>query len=452
MRPHLLITPLKWLLTLGLLGGLFFALFRIHALMREEDEPRNNDDHARKNANGIVKIEKDEAERYGLQTQPARALRWYQRQTVHGRVVPNPQATTEIRSPFAGTLRTAANASWPVPGRWLRAGQTIGWVDIRVGPDVRLDLQNKLVDARSKERGAEEEIKIQQDRVNSLKAATARELIARSELDTALVQLAQAQTQRATARAAAELWEKAIQEVEHHKGGEHSLWSQRLTVPCDGEVTDLALRPGTAVESGAVVLQMVDFRHPLMRLDFPPELLARDGPPKRLEVSLSSATHPVPNGIVKAARAGVSPPIQVQLVGPAPRVDAATQFVSYLYDAHHEAASPANEKDVRVGLWRPGIQVTAQVPEEGAPAQEAVALPAASVLYHEGRPLVYVRVTTETYQRREVRLLGREGDHWVVAVRQGSLPVGVAPEEAVVSRRAQVLLSLEFLVAAADKD
>ena len=79
-------------------------------------------------------------------------------------------------------------------------------------------------------------------------------------------------------------------------------------------------------------------------------------------------------------------------------------------------------------------------------------VPAGAVLYHEGRPLVYVRVGPEKYQRREVRLLGREGNRWVLAARQGELPVGVAPDEAVVSRQAQVLLSMEFLSAGADDD
>ncbi len=456
MRLHLLITPLKWLLTLGLLGGALFGLFLIHEKVREEHNQDESEEKAApttaQTVKGIVKLEEDEAKRYGLETEPARSRQWYDQATIYGRIIPNPRAATEIRSPFAGTLRSAADLAWPTPGQWIRAGQTLGWVDIRVGPDVRLDLQNKLAEARVKQRGAEEEVKVQEDRVNSLKAAAVQEIIARNELDSALVQLTQARTQVATAKAAAEQWNKAIQEVERHKDGDNSLWSHSLAAPCDGEVTDLAARPGMAVESGALIAQLVDFRHPLIRLDFPPELVTRSGPPRNVEMHVPAFSNSFLNGVRDSSRPRFDPPsIQTQLVGPAPRVDATSQFVSYLYDAHLAATSGAKENGSS-GLWRPGMQVTARVREESAAAQPAVAVPAGAILFHQGQPLVYVRVEEETYERRAVRILGRQSDCWILAVRQGNQPGGVTAKEPVVSRQAQVLLSKEFLVGTADTD
>ena len=368
---------------------------------------------------------------------------------MYGRVVPNPRVTTEVRTPFAGTLRTAPSSAWPSPGRWVRAGQILGRVEVRAGPEVRLDLQNKLADARIKQRGAEEEIKIHQDRVKSLKAVTAQEIIARNELDTALVQLAQAKTQAAAAGSAVELWQKALQEVERHKGDEKSFWSQPLLAPSDGEVTELAARPGMSVEAGAVVVQLVDFRHPLIRLDIPPEILALGGPPPQVAIQAPALAAPALGGIVSAPRAADSPMVDAQLLGPAPRVDVTSQFVGYWY----EARLPRPDSDAAPGiLWRPGMQVTARVRASGSEAQAAIAVPTTAVLYHEGRPLVYVRTAPDTFQRREVRLLGREGDRWILAIRQGDRPDGVTPEEVVVSRQAQVLLSWEFLVGTADND
>lgn len=463
MRYRLLTTPLKWLLTLGLLGGLLYGLFYIHQLSRKESDHEENEEKTAQTSrpvkNGIVKLEEDEAERYGLETEQARALQWQERSVVYGRVVPNPRATTEIRSPFAGTLRAAANDVWLIPGQWVRIGQTLGSIDIRVGPDVRLDLQNKLTEARVKQRGAEEELKAQESRVNSLKEAAAREIIARNELDSALVLLAQARTQLATAKAAAEQWHKAIQEVEHHKDGDKSLWSHALAAPCDGEVTDLAGRPGMVVEAGALIALLVDFRHPLIRLDFPPEIVARTGPPQRLDVHVPSFTVPVLDGVRVASPSAADPPtIQTQLVGPAPRVDATAQFASYLYDAHLADAlamkgpTRSHTEHGNACLWRPGMQVAAEVRDESRAAQPAVAVPIGAVLYHQGHPLVYVRVDEETYERRAVRLLSRQGDRWIVAARQGRMPPGVSPNEAVVSRQAQVLLSKEFLGGTLDND
>jgi hypothetical protein len=73
-----------------------------------------------------------------------------------------------------------------------------------------------------------------------------------------------------------------------------------------------------------------------------------------------------------------------------------------------------------------------------------VAVPVGAVLFHQGRALVYVRVKPGAYERREVRLLGREGDSWAIAARQESEPWGLEPGEIVAHRGAQVLLSEEF--------
>jgi biotin carboxyl carrier protein len=405
---------------------------------------------------GILSLEEDEAERYGLEAEAAKAVQWYEQITVYGRVIPNPRATAEVRSPFAGTLR-AAGVSWPAPGQRVKAGQTLGWVDVRVGPEVRLDFQNKLTDARIRQRGAEEEVKLQQSRVDSLKDVTSQQIISRVDLDNALIQLAQAKNQVATARAAAELWQKALDELKRHKGDKLSEWSRPLTAPADGEVTDLAGRPGMAVEAGTLILEVVDFRRPLVRLDIPPEALERGGPPQQVEVQ--SPAHPTLGGILNPPPStDPFPPVEASLVGPSPRVHTALQFVSYWYDARFprpdDGTPGAEEKGDRTPgiVWRPGMQVFARVRSAGASAVSAVAVPAGAVLYHEGRPLVYVRIGPEKYQRRAVRLLGCEGKRWLLAVRQGELPVGVATEEAVVSRQAQVLLSKEFLAGSADND
>lgn len=462
MRTHLLTTSLKWTLSLGLVAGLAFVLFLVHARMeaeREGGEGESQPGARPQAAGGLVELEEDEAERYGLETETARPVRWYTRVVVHGRVIPNPQATAEVHSPFAGTLRTAPGCSWPMLGQRVKAEQALGRVDVRVGPEVRLDLQNKLSEAEVRQKGAEEEVRLQQDRVNSLKSVTSQQIISRAELDAALVQLAQAKNQLATARAAAELWQRALREIEQRKRDDHSPWSQPLIAPADGEVTELPGRPGMTVEAGSAVLVLVDFRRPLVRLDIPPEVLALGGPPQRAEVRIASHALPPLGGILHAARS-VEPvsPATADLIGPAPRVDVTSQLAGFWYRVRpalprkKETDAVPEEKGDHGSLWRPGVQVTAEVRAEENAALPAVAVPAGAVLYHEGRPLVYVRVGPEKFQRREVRLLGRDGDRWIVSVRQGDLAVGVTPDEAVVSRQAQVLLSKEFLAGSADND
>jgi multidrug efflux pump subunit AcrA (membrane-fusion protein) len=219
MRLQPLLIPLKWALALGLAAGLLFGLWLVREkLQGERPGEGQQGEQARRSRDGIVDLEEDEAERYGLDVAPARAVEWYDRVTVEGRVIPNPRATAEVRSPFAGTLRAAPGKDWPALGRQVEADQILGLVDVRVGPEVRLDLENKLAEARIKQRGAEEEVKLQQSRADSLKAVTSQQIISRAELDAALVQLAQAKNQLATAKAAAELWQKAFAEIGRHDG------------------------------------------------------------------------------------------------------------------------------------------------------------------------------------------------------------------------------------------
>ena len=116
-----------------------------------------------------------------------------------------------------------------------------------------------------------------------------------------------------------------------------------------------------------------------------------------------------------------------RLTGAAPQVEIGSQYSAYWYEADSNST----------GNWRPGSFVQARVRVPGAPARPAVAVPAESLLYHQGRALVYVRLSPGRYERREVQVLGRDGDKWVLAT-------GVAAGERVVSKRAQVLLSEEF--------
>jgi biotin carboxyl carrier protein len=447
---------LLWAPIMAVISGLLFGLYLIHQEMKAERarEAEGDTVSSRKRVkDGLVDVEEEDAERLGLKVASARAVSWTERVSVYGRVVHNPRAASEVRSPFAGTLRAAASA-WPAPGTWVHAGQMLGWVDVRVGPEVRLDLENKLAEARIRQRGAEEVVGLQQDRVHSLEKVTSREIISRAELDAALVQLTEARTQAAAAKAAVELWQKALEEVERRTGSKTSPWSQPLTAPADGEVTELAGRPGMAVEAGAVVVGLVDFRRPRVRLDVPPELVSGPVagapglctvPRQRVELFATPASPPALRGLLRPPQAEESPaPVEAVLAGPAPQRDATSQFVGYWYEVPKLPTWGTDDGPSRNVLWRPGLQVKAYLQAAGAEPQPAVAVPATAVLYHEGRALVYVRLKSDKYQRREVSLLGREGDSWVLTPRRGDALMGVAPDEPVVSSQAQALLSEEF--------
>jgi hypothetical protein len=358
---------------------------------------------------------------------------------VYGRVVPNPHATYEVRSPFPGTLRLG-EAAWPAPGQAVKAGQVIGQVSVRVGPQDRLDLLVKLTDAQRRVKGAEENHKVYKGAFERLERQ--KNNIPPRDLEAAQVQLTEAETALATARATAELWQKALDEIDAHATEKDPAWTRPLTVPADGKVVELAGQPGTAVASDGLVMKLVDFRRVLVRLDLPPEVLA-GGAPAQVDVfSAASGPAALRGASNRPEAAPAEAPLGMTLAGASAQVDAVSQWAGYLYEAtlKSDGAAP------RGTLWRPGLFVRAGVRAANAQPREAISVPAGALLYHQGRALVYVQTKPGQYARREVQVLGREGDRWLLAPRPRGAPAGVGldADDFVVSAGAQVLLSEEF--------
>src|SRR5919205_375788 len=95
--------------------------------------------------------------------------------------------------------------------KWIMA---LGWIDIRIGAQERLTLQDNLNNARSKNQGAEKVVALQRERVNRIESVSRSQIVPGQQLDDAKVLLAEAETQLAMAAAAVELWRKAVEEVD----------------------------------------------------------------------------------------------------------------------------------------------------------------------------------------------------------------------------------------------
>jgi RND family efflux transporter MFP subunit len=439
MRFRLLFLLVRWMVALAFLVGVVALVYALHEIVYERRGTGAAGERAqetKRTENNVVKLGAELAGSLGLKVEATKEVEWHQGFSVYGRVVSNPRAIVEVRAPFAGTLRVAPHGSWPALGSRVEAGDVLGWLDIRVGPQERLDLEMKLREARAKLQGAEEVFKIQQERVARFQTLEGPGAVSRADLDPALVQRSEARTQLATAKASAQQWEDALAEISHQGGDRKgSLWSQPLKAPAAGEITDLAGRPGMALEAGGLVARVVDFRRALVRLDIP-SLALGEGPPSAVELFTSAERPPAMEGATNRPQPGSSvQSVRAQLVGPAPQIEASSQFAGYWYEAD---TAPHG------GLWRPGLFVKALLKLKEAKPQHAVAVPETALLYHQGRALVYVQITPGKFERREVQVLGREASCSVLAS-------GVTPGEFIVSRRAQVLLSEEFR-SAADND
>src|SRR5262245_32101489 len=268
MVVHVVSAAVKWLLARTLLAGLFGLAFFIHQSGKQRSTGAEAGKAAEVDAKvGVIKLSAELARSYGIKVEPAQTVSWMEVVGVYGRVIPNPKASAEVRAPFAGTLQTAPGFPWPAPGQQVRAGQVLGRLDIRVGPQERLDLQAKLNSARSEQQGAEKIVALLRERAKPLQGLSEPGIISRKELDEVLVDLAKSETALRTATATVKLWQNALAEIDQQNDLKSTTWSQNLTAPADGEVVELTGRPGMVVEAGGVVARLVDFRQTLVRLD-----------------------------------------------------------------------------------------------------------------------------------------------------------------------------------------
>ena len=355
----------------------------------------------------ILKIGAALAESYGIEATPTKVIDWRPQIFVDGRVLPNPNATLEVRAPFAGVLQ--ANTDMPNfrIGSLVKAQQPLANFEARFSPLEKLDLSAKSVEAEARYNGAEEILKIRQDRVERLQLVTSGS-ISRGDLDAAAIQLSEARMQKDVAKTQWNIWRQALESV-----GKKSIIVP-IQAPIAGEIAEIGAQPGSNVEAGQLLMRLVDFRRVLVRLDFP----LTNAPPADVEVETLSAVQEAPTRW------------RAHLRGPAPNTEIGLQKAGYLYEIvpHDEGTTPN---------WRPGLYVKTLLNDPAKTSQAAMAIPASALLVHQGRMLVYVQLNPGRYERREVQVIGRAGETLYVST-------GVREDESVVSKHAQALLSEEF--------
>ena len=363
-------------------------------------------------APGEVVMKAQQASVY-LEIEPVKVdNNWCAPITLYGRVVPNPAATVEVHAPFAGTLRSEQD-NWPAPGKLVNKGTTLGWLDARVAPE---DLEIKLKESQLKLIAAQETSRILEARLRRLEAV--RETVSKREIEDDEARLIDAKAQEQIAQATVTTWEQALARVRGRgpeTATERSALSFSVTVPLTAEVIETPVRPGMAVESGTTLLVLVDFNRPLVRLDIPPQPLAGQRPPATIELAVVVGQPPALSGIrnSSAAAAASFDNRRATLVGPAGQVDLASQMAGYFYQV-----DPASGKDgvadnnaATCSPWRPGMFIKADIPSPGGAGQEAVSVPDAAVLIHQGRTLIYEQLKSSDeqvkhFKRQEVEVLG----------------------------------------------
>ncbi len=182
-----------------------------------------------------------------------------------------------------------------------------------------------------------------------------------------------------------------------------------LRAPVAGTLADVRVSPGTFAPEGAMLFHIADRSRLWLELRVPESDAARLSSPTGAAFRVAG-TDAVTE--IVAGRNG-------KLVAVGGVVDATTRTVPVVF----EFAAP----DVQLPI---GMAVQAQVFAGGV--QEAIAIPASSVLDEGGMSVVFVMTSGESFERRHVRLGTRDGN-WVEVLD------GLTPGSRVVSRGAYLV-------------
>lgn len=303
-----------------------------------------------------------------------------------GRIHESARGTGRVRPAAGGELHLAApidglvvSDPWPYVGLVRPAGEPVLALSSRVSQGRTLaELQ-----ALQTEKSAE--LELARERLTRLEGLLEVGAVSSAEVDAARTRV---QTLAAQSESARRQMASVRGSVDSEPGGNPVL---EVTAPFTGEVAEVLVSPGQAVSAGDPLVRMVRLQPVWVEVHLAP----RDA--QRLEDGVSGLWVRA-TGDRERTRFEEE---QVRLVSIAPEVSARTGRVTGLLQV-----------DTAVSHLRLGSALEAEVLL--AEAREGIVIPASAIVDDAGIPTVFVQLDGETFERREVTVLGREGDHFLV--------------------------------------
>ena len=281
---------------------------------------------------------------------------------VSGTIEPAAGRLARVSAPVAGLFDASALASSPVPGARVARGAVLALL----APSLGEGGGAAMAEARARLREAEDE----HERAKRLFAVEA---------------VPQRRVHEAEIRLAA-----AREALSGYAGGE-LIDGNRIAVraPLGGIVVTRMVTPGSRVEAGAPLFDIVDASTVWLRADLPAALVSA--------VSRSAVAAFQVEGATTTVRSG-------RLVSIGTIVDSLSRTVPVRFEVPNASG-------------RLPIGATARVTVRSGTRERGLLIPLAAVLEEDGRPVVYVQPEGERFERREVVLGPSEGGR--VLVRSG---------------------------------
>src|SRR5262249_55790801 len=218
----------------------------------KKEEPKvEKDDEGGAN---IVKLDDDTCMRLGISwTKKPKTGEFQPEILAYGRLVDDPTQTFTLRAPLAGLLGHPDGHDWPMLGTQLTDNFTVASLKPRYTPTDLVDLRNKLANAHS-------EVKTASANLVAARAAKERNEQLKTEglaqAQTVTDSIAKCLAEEAHLHAAEDavrLYEAALSAAGNPKD------QLPLVLAKGGEVEEVLVQPGEAVESGQPILKVRRF-------------------------------------------------------------------------------------------------------------------------------------------------------------------------------------------------
>jgi membrane fusion protein, heavy metal efflux system len=317
-------------------------------------------------------------------------------------------------SPSAGgevTLTAAFDAAvapdpWPYPGLDVVKGRTVMRLLPRVG-------ERSLPDLQADAAALAAEVEAARNRADRLAELLRLEATSAAELERARATLSGLEARLRSARQGAD----AAAGAGSPPDGERVIG---VNAPWTGRVAEVLVSPGQTVAAGTALARLVKMRPLWIVLSLRPEDAARvEGSPSGLLVR-----RPGSSEILEVGAA------EVRLVSRSPEVDRETASIGLIVEVDRSASELPIGSSVEAELLLAG-------------ERRGLVVPASALIDDSGVVVAYVQTEGESFARREVRVIARQGDQalveglaagdWLVtvgggAIRRSSLLSSGAPE------------------------
>jgi RND family efflux transporter MFP subunit len=347
-----------------------------------------------------VTLLKEQQWRVGLKAEPLAKRTIVERVRVPATVTARPGFRAAVLPPVAGRLAGSSLAS---PGDRVEAGQVLA----RVLPPIPEQVA-RLVEAKAE--AARAKLAVDQTELSLARVRRLAESGARTEREVQEADFA-ARNAKAALEAASAL------QGAYEKSGAASLEGLELRAPISGVVVAVGAALGEQVGTERAVFQILDASSVHLEARIPEARLGRLAAGKADLAELPGARGTFVSLEGKARRVFLGP-----------EVDPTTRTVPLVF----EAANP----DGRLLI---GAALTLHL--ETARSEDALAVPASALVEEDGRPIAFVQVSGETFEKRLLKL-GLQDGGWIQVLEGLAEGERVVVKEAMAVRLASVSSAL----------